>query len=75
MPFFSVIIPLYNKENYIQEALKSILYQDFQDFEIIIVNDCSTDKSVGKAHEIVSDKIRFINHEKNKGLSASRNTG
>ncbi|RZL47258.1 MAG: glycosyltransferase family 2 protein [Pedobacter sp.] len=75
MPFFSVIIPLYNKENYIQEALRSVLDQDFQDFEIIIVNDCSTDKSVGKAHEIVSDKIRFINHEKNKGLSASRNTG
>lgn len=75
MPFFSVIIPLYNKENYIQEALKSILNQDFQDFEIIIVNDCSTDKSVEKAEEINSEKIRFIHHEQNKGLSASRNTG
>ncbi|WP_026705812.1 glycosyltransferase family 2 protein [Flavobacterium soli] len=75
MPFFSIIIPLYNKENYIQEALKSILNQHFQDFEIIIVNDCSTDKSLEKAKEINSKKIRFINHEKNKGLSATRNTG
>lgn len=75
MPFFSIIIPLYNKENYIQEALKSILKQRFQDFEIIIVNDCSTDKSLEKAEEINSEKIRFIHHEKNKGLSASRNTG
>lgn len=75
MPFFSIIIPLYNKENYIQEALKSILNQRFQDFEIIIVNDCSTDKSLEKAQEINSEKIRFIHHEKNKGLSAARNTG
>lgn len=75
MPFFSIIIPLYNKENYIQEALKSILNQRFQDFEIIIVNDCSTDKSLEKVKEINSEKIRFINHEKNKGLSATRNTG
>ncbi len=75
MPFFSIIIPLYNKENYIQEALKSILYQRFQDFEIIIVNDCSTDKSLEKAQEINSEKIRLVHHEKNKGLSAARNTG
>lgn len=75
MPFFSVIIPLYNKENYIQEALRSILNQCFQDFEIIIVNDCATDKSLEKAQEIASEKIRYIYHEKNKGLSASRNTG
>ncbi|MDR6967674.1 glycosyltransferase involved in cell wall biosynthesis [Flavobacterium arsenatis] len=75
MPFFSVIIPLYNKENYIQEALKSVLIQDFQDFEIVIVNDCSTDNSLEKANEIISEKIRYVNHEQNKGLSASRNTG
>jgi glycosyltransferase involved in cell wall biosynthesis len=75
MPFFSIIIPLYNKENYIQKTLNSILAQTFQDFEVIIVDDCSTDESVKKAKEIQSDKIRFVSHEQNKGLSASRNTG
>jgi len=75
MAFFSVIIPLYNKENYIEETLKSILNQTFQDFEIIIVEDCSTDNSKQKAESIISEKIRIIQHKNNKGLSASRNTG
>ena len=75
MPFFSIIIPLYNKENFIEETLKSVLNQTFQDFEIIIVEDCSTDNSKQKAESVVSEKIKIIQHEKNRGLSASRNTG
>lgn len=75
MAYFTIIIPLYNKENYIGKAIGSILAQTFQDFEIVVVDDCSTDGSVSKAREISSDKIRFIRHDKNKGLSASRNTG
>lgn len=75
MPFFTVIIPLYNKENYVESALKSILNQTFTDYEIIIVNDCSTDKSVSKIEPYLSEKVTLIHHEKNKGLSASRNTG
>lgn len=75
MPFFSVIIPLYNKENYVENALKSILNQTFTDYEVIIVNDCSTDKSVAKIASYLSDNVRLIEHEKNKGLSATRNTG
>jgi glycosyltransferase involved in cell wall biosynthesis len=75
MPFFSVIIPLYNKQNYVENALKSIINQTFIDFEIIIVNDCSTDESVSKILPYLSDKIKLIQHEKNKGLSATRNTG
>ena len=43
MPFLSVIIPLYNKESYIKNTLRSVLVQNFTDFEIIIVNDGSTD--------------------------------
>ena len=46
MPFFTVIIPLYNKEMYIENAIKSILNQTFTDFELLIINDCSTDKSI-----------------------------
>lgn len=75
MAFFSVIIPLYNKENHIEKTLKSVLNQTFQDFEVIIVEDCSTDNSKQKAKSIISEKIRIIQHEKNKGLCASRNTG
>lgn len=75
MPFFSVIIPLYNKENYVENALKSILNQTFTDFEVIIVNDCSTDKGVSKIEPYLDEKVRLIHHEKNKGLSATRNTG
>ena len=75
MPFFSVIIPLFNKEKYIENALKSILNQTFLDYEIIIVNDCSTDESITKIEAHLSDKIQLIHHQKNKGLSATRNTG
>ena len=45
MTFFSVIIPLYNKENFIENTLKSVFLQTFNNFEVIIVNDGSTDKS------------------------------
>lgn len=75
MPFFSVIIPLYNKENYITDTLNSVLAQTFTDFEIIVVNDTSTDNSLAAAQTVKDDRIRFIEHPVNKGLSASRNTG
>lgn len=74
-PYFSVIIPLYNKENFILNTIKSVLNQTFTDYEIILVEDCSTDKSLEIVSKIVNDKVRIIRHEKNKGLSASRNTG
>ncbi|MGK4567639.1 glycosyltransferase family 2 protein [Flavobacterium sp. 3HN19-14] len=75
MAFFSVIIPLYNKANFIEIALKSVLAQTFTDFEILVVEDGSTDDSLDIATSINDPKIRIIRHEKNKGLSASRNTG
>lgn len=74
-PFFSVIIPLYNKEAYITETITSVLNQDFKSFEIIIVNDCSTDNSLSVIQQIKSPHIRVINHPENQGLSATRNTG
>jgi glycosyltransferase involved in cell wall biosynthesis len=75
MPFFSVIIPLYNKENFIENTLKSVFEQTFEDYEILIVEDCSTDNSLNKVSGLITSKVRIIKHEKNKGLSASRNTG
>ncbi|AJR02387.1 glycosyltransferase family 2 protein [Siansivirga zeaxanthinifaciens] len=74
MPFFSVIIPLYNKEKYIKHTLNSVLNQTFEDFEIIIINDGSTDGSLKIVQEFKDARIKIIN-QKNKGLCYSRNTG
>lgn len=75
MPFFSVVIPLYNKRNYVAAAIESVLAQTISDFELLIVDDASTDKSADIAKAFTDDRIRLINHEHNKGLSAARNTG
>ncbi|TDD96191.1 glycosyltransferase family 2 protein [Flavobacterium cellulosilyticum] len=75
MAFFSIIIPLYNKENYVEKTLRSINNQTFVDFEVLIINDCSTDSSIEKTIPFLSDKIKLFHHKTNKGLSASRNTG
>lgn len=75
MAFFSIIIPLFNKEKYVENAIKSISTQSFLDYEIIIVDDGSTDNSRTLVTKFLSDKIRIIDHIKNKGLSAARNTG
>jgi glycosyltransferase involved in cell wall biosynthesis len=75
MTLFSIIIPLYNKERYIENAIQSILKQTVTDYEIIVINDGSTDNSKEIATKYLSEKIRIIDHPKNKGLSATRNTG
>lgn len=75
MPFFSIVIPLYNKENYIENTIKSVLNQRFTDFELVIINDCSTDNSFQLVSQFDDIRIKLITHQKNKGLSASRNTG
>uniref|UniRef100_UPI0040483ED5 glycosyltransferase family A protein n=1 Tax=Mariniflexile sp. TaxID=1979402 RepID=UPI0040483ED5 len=74
MAFFSVIIPLYNKEYFIKDTLKSAINQTFTDFEIIIINDGSTDDSYNIVNSFNDDRICIINQE-NRGLCASRNTG
>ena len=70
----SVIIPLYNKKATIKRTVESVLAQTFQDFEIIIVNDGSTDGSAEVVENIRSDKIRIV-HQANQGVSAARNRG
>lgn len=73
-PFFSIIIPLYNKANHIQDALKSVLAQSFQNFEILLVNDGSTDASLVNATSIDDARIKIFTIE-NKGVSNARNYG
>lgn len=74
---FSIIVPIYNVELYLRECLESILTQDFNDFEVICVNDASTDRSLEILQEYAenNNKIKMINNSINKGLSFSRNCG
>ena len=73
-PFFSVIIPLYNKAKFIEETLQSVINQDFLDFEIIIVDDGSTDLSIDIVKQFKDSRIILIQQE-NKGVSVARNNG
>ncbi len=73
-PAISVIIPLYNKELIVERTVKSVLAQTFTDFELIIVDDGSTDKSLSIIKSIDDNRIRII-EQKNGGPSKARNTG
>ncbi len=74
MPFFSVVIPLFNKEDYITSTLNSVFKQSFTDFELLIVNDGSTDNSFAIAKKLCKNKKNVILFsQENKGLSAARN--
>lgn len=70
----SVIIPLYNKERYIERAIRSVLSQSFGQFEIVIIDDGSTDNSVSVVKSIGHPSIRLIRQD-NGGVSAARNRG
>ncbi|TRX24610.1 glycosyltransferase family 2 protein [Flavobacterium franklandianum] len=74
MAFFTVIIPLFNKENFIENTLKSVLNQSFIDFEVLIINDGSTDKSEEKVLGFKDARIHYF-YKKNSGVSAARNFG
>ena len=72
----SIIVPAYNASKYIEKCLNSILSQTYKNFEIIVVNDGSTDNTLDilKKCSEQSDKIKIV-AQKNKGVSAARNNG
>jgi len=76
-PLISVVLPTFNGERYLGRAVESCLSQSFTDFELIIVNDCSTDgtRSVAEGFAAMDKRVRIINNEVNKKLPASLNTG
>ena len=73
----SIIIPIYNSECYLDECLKSVLQQNFNNYEVICIDDGSEDNSreIVKKYAERYEFIKIIFHEKNRGLSAARNTG
>ena len=76
MPKISVIVPVYNVEEYLDICLDTILLQTFKDFEVICINDGSSDNSLKilEHYQKFDDRIKIISTE-NKGLSHARNTG
>lgn len=75
-PLVSVIVPVYNVEQYLDECLNSIRQQTYKNIEIIVVEDYSTDNSLNTLTKHLEDpRVKLIQHEKNSGLSAARNTG
>lgn len=75
-PFISVIVPVYNVENYLNQCIESVLTQSFVDFELILVNDGSTDMSgcICEQYSVKDDRIKVC-HKNNGGLSSARNAG
>jgi glycosyltransferase involved in cell wall biosynthesis len=74
MPYFSIVIPVYNKERFVAETLKSVLSQTFTDYEVIIINDGSTDESEARILEFSDNRIRYFS-KKNEGVANARNFG
>ena len=75
MPLVSVVMPVFNGEKYLAEAIESILDQTFTDFELLIVDDGSQDRSaeIIRAYEKRDDRIRFFQLERNVGMASARN--
>ncbi len=74
-PKISVVIPAYNRERTIARSIESVLSQSYQDFEIIVVDDCSQDNTKHIVSNMRSDRIRYIRLPENRGAGAARNAG
>ena len=76
-PYFSIVMPVYNGEKYVGRMIDSIRKQSYMDWELIAIDDCSTDGSVELIEEMAAEdgRIRLLSMERNDGVSASRNRG
>ena len=74
-PLVSVIIPTYNRESLLKDAILSVLMQTYQNLELIIIDDCSKDNTSGVVVKFNDVRVKYVKHDKNKGFSATRNTG
>ena len=74
-PTFSVVIPTYNHVNYLRESLKSVMDQTFTDFEVIVVNNFSTDTTLDVVREVGGDRVQVVNYQNHGVIGAARNAG
>lgn len=74
MTFFSIVIPVYNRASLIGRALRSCLAQTFGDFEVVVVDDGSTDGSADAVRAFADPRVRLLVHERNRGRGPARNT-
>ena len=75
----SIVVPVYNAAPYVENTVQMVLQQTYQDFELILVDDCSTDNSVALLEELLEQRkdvrLRLVKKERNQGAAAARNTG
>ena len=71
----SIIVPLYNYKHYIVDNIKSIVQQSYKDWELIIVDDGSTDNPLEVIKPFLSNKVKYIRKENNEGYGSAKNTG
>lgn len=76
-PLVSVIIPVYNAEQYFEECLESVMSQTYQNLEIICIDDCSADssKEIIRKYQRIDGRVVLLEHGRNEGVSRSRNDG
>src|SRR5688572_11024491 len=77
MPLVSVVIPTHNRAHAVCESVNSVFQQTFDDFEIIVVDDGSTDPTLERLAELqaTGKSFRVVRHERNRGAQAARNSG
>lgn len=77
IPMVSVVMPSYNKEQFIEQAIRSVMVQTFEDWELIIVDDCSTDHTISIVEKLVQEdsRIHFYSNPRNMGAANTRNRG
>ena len=73
--FFSIVIPIYNTEKYLDKAIKSILNQTFKNFELILIDDCSSDRSyiICKNYADKDNRVKLLRNDINLGVAKTRN--
>lgn len=75
VPRVTVLMPVYNVEKYVKEAIESVLNQSYKNFQLLILDDCSTDDTAGIVKSFTDTRIRYYRQEKNVGLAENLNSG
>jgi glycosyltransferase involved in cell wall biosynthesis len=74
-PFFSIVVPTYNRDQIVRRCVDSVLGQSFEDFELIVVDDHSSDGTLAALERYDDPRLRVVGHERNRGITPARNTG